>query len=381
MISRGIAAFLGGFAVLNFIGNLLAPGFDANIWWIDFSSLPGPLTVLFLLLGATALLVYAIKPPQRALLQWTCLLPIAILAVVTLLNAIRFYRLLQHHRIATSVPLPFSAIVFAALALMGWGLMRSSRSRSRAESTPDLAAVAPIGPHFQSRSVSARSERSSEFVSPAGTEMTRFNRRGGAYGPSVRPGRHGPALIVAVVATCIVAFPLAQMYFFGHTDYRRRADVIVVFGARAHADGSPSGVLADRVRTGCDLYHRGLAPQLIFSGGPGDGAITEPQAMRRLALQLGVPDAAILLDENGVNTDATVRNTIPLFRNAHLHRVLAVSHSYHLARIKMAYLQAGWNIYTVPSREDSGLPGRGRFLIFRELIALGAYYLHPLRRS
>ena len=40
MISRGIAAFLGGFTLLNLLGDLFAPGFDANIWWIDFSPLP-----------------------------------------------------------------------------------------------------------------------------------------------------------------------------------------------------------------------------------------------------------------------------------------------------------------------------------------------------
>jgi vancomycin permeability regulator SanA len=43
------------------------------------------------------------------------------------------------------------------------------------------------------------------------------------------------------------------------------------------------------------LYQQGLAPLLIFFGGPGDGAISEPQAMRKLAISMGVPDAAILL--------------------------------------------------------------------------------------
>ena len=136
------------------------------------------------------------------------------------------------------------------------------------------------------------------------------------------------------------------MYFFGHTDYRRKADVIVVFGARAHADGSPSGVLSDRVTTACQLYRDGLADMLIFSGGPGDGDIDEPHAMRRLAMKLGVPDSAIRLDSAGLNTDATVGNTEVLFRQLHVSRVLAVSNFYHLPRIKMAYRQAGWDVYT-----------------------------------
>ena len=46
MISRGIAAFLGGFTLLNLVGSLLARGFDANIWWIDFSGLPRPIALV-----------------------------------------------------------------------------------------------------------------------------------------------------------------------------------------------------------------------------------------------------------------------------------------------------------------------------------------------
>src|SRR5205823_2607480 len=79
--------------------------------------------------------------------------------------------------------------------------------------------------------------------------------------------RRGEFIILGTVAACVIAFPLAQMWFFGETDYRRRADAAVVFGARAYADGRASPVLADRVTTACELYRAGLVPKLIFSGG------------------------------------------------------------------------------------------------------------------
>jgi len=71
-----------------------------------------------------------------------------------------------------------------------------------------------------------------------------------------------PLRLSAFVIAALI-FPLAQISLFGFTDYRRPADVIVVFGA----SGAP---LYDRVRTACKLYRAGLAPKLLFSGGPGE---------------------------------------------------------------------------------------------------------------
>jgi uncharacterized SAM-binding protein YcdF (DUF218 family) len=322
MISRAIAAFLGGFTLLNLLGNLLAPHFDATLWWIDLHHLPKPLAYALLILSAVALLAYARRPALTGHRKSATISLLTLLAAVTCADAVRFYVLLSRHVIATSVPIPFSLLICAALLTVAWRAARPSRpTRSR----------------------------------------------------------HPRLLFAGGLAACLVGFPLAQMFFFGHTDYRRRADAIVVFGARAHADGSPSGVLADRVRTGCRLYLDGAADTLIFSGGPGDGAVSEPQSMRRMALAMGIPDSAIYLDPAGLNTDATVRNTTALFSDLHVRRVLAVSHSYHLPRIKMSYLRAGLNVYTVPAQENYRLPSRP-YLMCRETAALWAYYLLPLRK-
>jgi uncharacterized SAM-binding protein YcdF (DUF218 family) len=173
------------------------------------------------------------------------------------------------------------------------------------------------------------------------------------------------SIAIAFVASAIV-FPIAQIATFGTTDYRRPADVIVVFGAKVYADGTPSDALADRVRTACALYRAGLAPRLLFSGGPG-----EPASMQRLATSLGVPAAAIVSDPNGVNTESTARNTVALLHTPA--RILAVSHFYHLPRIKMTYQRYGSEVYTVPC-EDT-VPGSMPFNVAREVAAFWRYYL------
>lgn len=320
-IARGFALFLGGFALLNLAGGMAAPGFDANIWWIDLGFLPPALGSGFIALAGGALLAYALIPrpgrlPRRALLP-----VVAASLIATAGNAVVFYALLGSGAIAGGFPLPFSLLVAAGLLLV----------------TRDLLA-------------------------PAGNE------------------RSGPLLVAGVVAGCMILFPLMQMLCFGYTDYRRQADAVVVLGARAYADGRPSVALADRVRTACDIYHQGLAPRLIFSGGPGDGGVHETEAMRRMAVELGVPESAILTDRHGLNTRATARETVLMLERLGARNAMVVSHFYHLPRVKMTYHRMGWNVYTVPAEESQTLAALPLYII-REIAGLWVYYLGGFRNG
>jgi len=181
-------------------------------------------------------------------------------------------------------------------------------------------------------------------------------------------------LAVAAFGLAVVLYPVALMVCFGKTGYARPVDAIVVFGAGVTPGGAPSLALHDRVMTSVRLKGKGLAPLLIFSGGPGPGAVSETDAMRRLALEAGVADERILLDPAGVNTRATVANTIALFRNRHIRRALAVSHFYHLPRVKMAYQRAGFDVFTEPAQESRALLYMPWYMT-REAAAFWAYYL------
>ena len=152
-----------------------------------------------------------------------------------------------------------------------------------------------------------------------------------------------------------------------------------MLGARAYADGRPSDALADRVRTGCQLVREGLANKIIFSGGPGDGVIHETEVMRRMALELGVPAEAILLDPQGLSTRATIDNARVLFEREGIHDALGVSHFYHLPRLKLAAQRAGLNIRTVPARQSYFLRHTPAF-VAREVVALWVYYLKGISR-
>lgn len=322
-IARGLAFFLGAFSLLNVLGDLLSPGFDANHWWIDLRPIHSPAADIFLAAAAVFLIAYSVRPvlsAERRILTYAFL---AALILITAWNAVTFYVLVIRKSIRSGFPVAFSVFVCGALATILISLGEQKKTRRK------------------------KAEPRSTVIS------------------------------VITVLICLVGFPFAQMFCFGRTDYRRPADAIVVFGARVYADGRVSDALADRVRTGCKLYLDGLAKRIIFSGGPGDGDVHETQAMHNMARELGVPAEAIMLDVEGSNTRATVGNTCALLEELGIRRVLAVSHFYHLPRIKMSYQRQGLEVYTVPAKESYTLTAMPYF-IARETAALWVYYLRPL---
>ena len=323
--ARGLALFLSLFALLNIFGSCRTLGFDANVWWVDLRLLPNWIATAGLAAATVGLLGFAVGLPVPPIVRRCVAITAATLAVAVACDGLTFYRLWLGGRIHPGVPVPLSLFIGVALALIARSAIHPWR-------------------------------------------LTRPRQR--------------TALIVAFAAST-AAFPLAQMYCFGKTDYRRPADAVVVFGARAYADGTPSLVLADRTRTAVDLYRHGMASALIFSGGPGDGATSEPQAMRNVAITLGVPASAIILDEGGINTAATVAHTVDLFERHRFRTVLAVSHFYHLPRVKLAYVRrlaaerSSVQVLTVPAEETQPLP-KMPWYVSREVLALWTYYLRPL---
>jgi uncharacterized SAM-binding protein YcdF (DUF218 family) len=97
--------------------------------------------------------------------------------------------------------------------------------------------------------------------------------------------------------------------------------------------------------------------------------------MRRLALSKGVPDSAIILDEMGLTTDASIRNTANILSDPTHRRILVVSHAWHLPRIKLRCQREGLLAYTVPADERGQMLRRTPFLIAREVAAIWVYHL------
>ena len=85
----------------------------------------------------------------------------------------------------------------------------------------------------------------------------RSGRRRGA------PAAAAAAVLVVTAGACVLLFPVAQVFFFGKTDYRRPADVAVVFGAQVHENGLASTSLNDRMTTAIRLYKDHLVKHIL----------------------------------------------------------------------------------------------------------------------
>src|SRR5437868_13315437 len=95
---------------------------------------------------------------------------------------------------------------------------------------------------------------------------------------------------------------LIAVLFWGHRDTAKRASAIVVLGAAQYV-GRPSPVLRARIDHAIDLWRRGFAPKIIFTGGFGDRDTTSEAAVgQRYALERGVPAKDILIENSGRST-------------------------------------------------------------------------------
>ena len=107
------------------------------------------------------------------------------------------------------------------------------------------------------------------------------------------------------------------------------ADAIVVLGASVFADGTPSGILRDRLDDGIALYKEGVAPKLIMSGDNSTVSYNEVQVMKDYAISQGVPSYDIFCDHAGFSTYES------MYRAKHVfgaERIVVATQTYHLYR-------------------------------------------------
>ena len=158
----------------------------------------------------------------------------------------------------------------------------------------------------------------------------------------------------------------AYITWVGQRDDARPADAIIVLGAAAY-DAKPSPVFEERIRHGIDLYRRGLAPKLIFTGGYGGvGArFSESQVARRYALRQGVPDKAILIESASRNTHENLRQAVLLMQANELHSAIIVSDPLHMSRALRISRELGIDALgsPTPTTRFRSFTTRWRFLL------------------
>jgi len=131
-------------------------------------------------------------------------------------------------------------------------------------------------------------------------------------------------LIISRLVTGLYARP--KTYAAADVPARR---VAIVFGAGLWRDGTATPVLQDRVKVAANLYFAGKVERLLMSGDNQFVDYNEPAVMRELALSLGVPKDAIVLDYAGRRTYDTCYRAKAIFG---LTEAILVTQAFHLPR-------------------------------------------------
>jgi uncharacterized SAM-binding protein YcdF (DUF218 family) len=128
------------------------------------------------------------------------------------------------------------------------------------------------------------------------------------------------------------------------------ADAIVVLGAAQYA-GRPSPVLKARLDHAISLWKRGLAPRLVLTGGKGVGdTISEAAVGRRYVIRAGVADSAVLLENEGRTTSASIEAVADIMQEERLEKAILVSDPFHMLRLQILAQRFGVKSVTSPTR-------------------------------
>jgi uncharacterized SAM-binding protein YcdF (DUF218 family) len=164
--------------------------------------------------------------------------------------------------------------------------------------------------------------------------------------------------VVAFLVMALLAPPLlgtsllAAVYWQARTDEVRPVDAIVVLGT-AQYNGRPGPVLEARLRRTLELYRAGYASLIVATGGRMTGdAFTEAEASRDYLTGNGVPEVAILLENEGQNSWESMQGVARLLERRGLSSVLLVSDGFHLLRLEVMARDLGLDAYSTAADES-----------------------------
>ena len=161
-------------------------------------------------------------------------------------------------------------------------------------------------------------------------------------------------LLLAIAAVVLfLAVTAIQVVHTASLEEIHPADAIVVFGA-AEYSGRPSPVLRARLDHALDVFHRGVAPVVITTGGAAaDPTFSEGGVGRDYLMRHGVPERSLIAETQGRDSAESALRVAVIMRANGLHSCVAVSDAYHVFRIRKLLEHEGVGPVYVAPRPDS----------------------------
>jgi len=153
------------------------------------------------------------------------------------------------------------------------------------------------------------------------------------------------------------------------------ADVILVLGSAVWPNEQPSPSLRARTERAIELYQQGYAPHLLLSGGLGRYPPEEAEVMRRLAVEAGIPQEAMILDMEAHSTWESMEKARDIMEQEGWETAIIVSDPFHIERALLMAGDSGFAAYGSPALDSPTytIPSRRMFYTSREVLALWWY--------
>jgi uncharacterized SAM-binding protein YcdF (DUF218 family) len=186
------------------------------------------------------------------------------------------------------------------------------------------------------------------------------------------------ALLAVVLLYLGITF--AQVWMTSRHDTAQPAGAIVVMGA-AQYGGRPSAVFRARLDHTADLYREGYAEIVVVTGGRQLGDTnTEAQAAAAYLAADGVPQEAILRENDGRNSWEQLAATRRILAARGIDEVIVVSDPYHSYRVEAIAEEVGLDAHVSPT-ETSPTRGLAAFrAMLRETAAVSVGRIISYRR-
>ncbi len=141
-------------------------------------------------------------------------------------------------------------------------------------------------------------------------------------------------------------------------------DCILVLGCGLKDNGMPSDMLNDRLMRSLELYDFDVSSKLLMSGDHGRKEYDEVGAMKKFAIDNGIPSEDVFMDHAGFSTYESMYRAKKIFE---ADKIIIVTQEYHLYRAIYIAEQLGIEAYGVASDYNTYAGQSAREL--REIVA------------
>jgi uncharacterized SAM-binding protein YcdF (DUF218 family) len=154
-------------------------------------------------------------------------------------------------------------------------------------------------------------------------------------------------LVLIIAFTPVTGYLLKPLLI---TEEIRNADAIVVLGGGVDRGRYLTLQSSHRLVRGVQLYHEGMAPKIVFSGGIAPKAgVAEGAVLAQEARRLNIPPENIIIENKSRRTHEQAVEIKKIAASRRWKSLLLVTSCTHMKRAVHAFEQSGFKVYPAPA--------------------------------